>query len=134
MKSVITIIGKNLSQKILPLETGETSLEIDGDIKAVTDNYHTIDELYSHRIVLFMALMKAHKDLSWKSKKHADGTNYEGWFIAGIHTPVGDISYYIPIKYWDVLDSIRTVETAEYTDGHSSIDVLRRISKWLHEL
>jgi hypothetical protein len=56
----------------------------------VSDGYHTMDELYQHRYALFCALCKIYDNyvtpLSsrvtvYKSKKHHDGTMYEGWFI-----------------------------------------------------
>ena len=58
----------------------------------VSDGYHTFKELYEHRVVLFVALITAltqqeyhpSNKICWKSKKHSDGTMYDGWFIAGI--------------------------------------------------
>lgn len=135
MNDSIHITGNNLSQIIKYVGDNEILLVVEGDIDNVSDTYHTIDELYSHRIILFIALMKAHKDLSWKSRKHANGENaYQGWFVAGIHTPEGDISYHIPNRYWDTLDSIKTLEMAPFFDGHTSLDVLHRLSNWIYKL
>ena len=56
--------------------TGETS-----------DGYHTFNELYHHRAVLFSVIVANYPDRAWKSKKHHDGTMYDGMFIVGIDTP-----------------------------------------------
>ena len=57
----------------------------------VSDGYHTFKELYSHRVKLFVALLNTLESLHyrinypskcWKSKLHADGTMFDGWFIA----------------------------------------------------
>ena len=65
----------------LPTITGDTS-----------DGYHTFNELYHHRAVLFSVICNAHPDIAWKSKKHHDGTMYDGMFIVGIETVLGHIS------------------------------------------
>lgn len=55
--------------------TGETS-----------DGYHTFNELYDHRIALFMALCASvpwtPPCKPWRSKKHSDGSSIEGWFVS----------------------------------------------------
>jgi len=38
-------------------------------------------------------------DRSWKSFKHADGTMYDGMFIAGIETPEGQYTYHCEEEY-----------------------------------
>lgn len=59
---------------------------IDGN---TSDGYHTFNELYHHRAVLFSVIVAKFADRAWKSKLHADGTMYEGMFIVGIETPDG---------------------------------------------
>lgn len=63
----------------------EIAEEIDG-LK-----YHSLDELYDHRITLFIALCyfisqgEKNEEFSvWKSHTHSDGSYYNGWFIMGI--------------------------------------------------
>jgi len=100
------------------------------------DGYHTFTELYDHRIRLFIALMWAKWRNAWASKVHADGSIWEGWFIAGIHTKNGDITYHLPMKYWDEVfmcrkdgeqECITTLDKAPEWDGHTSDDVLERL-------
>ena len=101
--------------------TGETS-----------DGYHTFNELYEHRHALFMALAKSTLDISWMSKKHHDGSEMEGWFVAGIHLAYGDISYHLPMRLWDACVTVGfTVrENAPKWDGHTSKDVVDRLMKY----
>ena len=74
------------------------------------DGYHTWDELYEHRIILWKALLSYQEDLNdefgtneknrvWKSKLHFDGTMFDGWFISGIGIEKGEqITYHLPIN------------------------------------
>lgn len=81
---------------------------------------------------LFVALMNAHKDISWKSKKHADGTMFDGdWFIAGMELPTGTITYHLKGQYW-YLAEVKELEFAPNWDGHDSNDVIHRLEGWLN--
>lgn len=100
------------------------------------DGYHTWDELYEHRGTLFIALCREQvngRTVShvWRSKKHHDGTMYEGgWFIMGIGREQGaQISYHLPISKWEKTDFADTLENAPEFDGHSSDDVLERLTR-----
>jgi len=107
------------------LGTGEKYSILPTDI---SDGYHTFDELYEHRVILFIALMQCHKDKSWKSKLHSDGSKFEGWFIGGINKQEGSqITYHLPESYWSEVD-VETLERAPNFDGHTSQNVLTRIS------
>jgi hypothetical protein len=110
----------------------EQTITLIGNNVEVSDGYHTFSELYTHRILLFLALMKSHPHGSWKSKKHDDGTLYEGYFVAGMELPTGMITYHIPLEqFWDHLPEIQELEFAPKWDGHTSEDVILRLSKWL---
>lgn len=108
------------------------SITIQCDVGEVSDGYHTFNELYAHRCALFAALMASYPQLSWKSKQHNDGTTYDGWFIAGMKLPSGDVSYHLPIdEFWDKLKNIPELEFGVKFDGHTSNDVLIRIMNWI---
>ena len=62
----------------------------------INDGYHTMDELYYHRGVLFSVICNQNRSLAWKSRKHSDDTMYDGMFIAGIDTP--EVSIPITVK------------------------------------
>ena len=106
----------------------------------ISDGYHTFGELYEHRIVLFIALCKeisnnsdyqsGQKSSIWRSSYHSDGSNWNGWFIMGIGQEKGEqITYHLPIEYWDETNFAETLEQAPLFDGHTSNNVLLRISK-----
>lgn len=100
------------------------------ELGKISDGYHTFDELYQHRCVLFACLMKSHPELSWKSKKHSDGSEWEGWFIAGMRLPTGDVTYHLPADMWELLGSIDTLELGVVWDGHTSADVVTRLTEF----
>lgn len=96
-------------------------------IQSVSDGYHTFEELYFHRCVLFASLVNQNPDKSWKSKLHEDGTMYPGYFIAGIKTPAGDYSYHYPLEHWDLFEC-RELKFAPRWDFHQPKDVTRLLS------
>ena len=100
------------------------------------DGYHTFDELYDHRITLYIALTKrllnsepSYSNGSiWRSKLHHDGTSFDGWFILGIRTdPSHQITYHLPLSRWDETDFAWTRERAPEWDSHTSDDVIERL-------
>ena len=96
--------------------------------KQVSDGYHTFDELYYHRMILFSLLLNSHKDISWKAKKHHDGTMFdEDSFICGIETPEGQYTYHYKLEYWDMFD-VKELEFAPEYDGHKPSDITRLLS------
>ena len=100
------------------LVTGDTS-----------DGYHTFNELYHHRAVLFSVIVKAFPDKAWKSKQHNDGTMYDGMFIVGIDTPEGQATYHYDIDpYWDMFEC-QEWACAPKWDGHTPAQAIERIGR-----
>jgi hypothetical protein len=105
------------------------------DTNLISDGFHTFGELYEHRIVLFLALAKQliiHRPEMpvWKTRKHDDGIEWDGWFIVGIgNTEGSQITYHLPSSKWDDCAFIPNVERAPKWDGHSPEDVLERLMK-----
>lgn len=107
------------------------------DTNKISDGYHTFEELYEHRIILFIALcrmidgsMESTDGEVWKSKKHSDGTEWNGWFLLGINQDKGNqITYHLSEKYWDDCEFAVTLEQAPEFDGHTSQDVLKRLKE-----
>ena len=108
------------------------------DTGKISDGYHTFDELYEHRIILFIALCKQIDNQPyegdeykiWRSKLHSDNTMFDGWFVMGIGKEKGkQITYHLPIKKWEDIEFAETLEKAPEWDGHTSKDVLSRIAK-----
>ena len=94
-----------------------------------SDGYHTFNELYHHRAVLFSVIVKAFPDKAWKSKQHNDGTMYDGMFIVGIDTSEGQATYHYDIDpYWDMF-KCRELSRAPEWDGHTPAQAIERIRK-----
>lgn len=97
--------------------TGETS-----------DGYHTFNELYHHRAVLFSVVCNDRPGLAWKSKLHHDGTMYDGMFIVGIETPDGQATYHYDVDpCWDMF-KVKELDAAPEWDGHTSAQAIDRIA------
>ena len=98
-------------------------------IEDINDGYHTFNSLYNQRLYLFAALVKAYKELAWKTTYHEDGEQCFGgdWFLVGIDTPEGSYTYHYELKYWDLFDCIE-ISKAKPFDGHTDKDVNRLMS------
>ncbi len=103
----------------------------------ISDGYHTFDELYEHRITLYMLLCKSafhymgSSTPVWISKKHSDGSEWGGWFLLGIYIEKGkQITYHLPISKWEECKEFSIIkEQAPEFDGHTSEDVLKRLKE-----
>ncbi len=92
--------------------------------KDISDKWHTFGDLYHHRMILTLCLVKLLPDYSWKSKLHHDGTMFEDSFIVGFNTPKGQYSYHYDLEYWDMFDVEKLDKAPEY-DGHKPEDIDR---------
>lgn len=116
---------------------GQNSHDMNESEKKVTgetsDGYHTFNELYDHRCTLYLAVMKAHPSLAWISTKHADDSTFDGWFIAGMKLPTGDVSYHLPARMWSLAceTGATILERGHEWDGHTSADVVKRMQAWI---
>lgn len=100
----------------------------------ISDRYHTFNELYHHRALLFASLcMTTFRDKAWKSLLHDDPENnpmYNGMFIVGVDTPSGQATYHYDIyPYWNIF-KVKEVETAPKFDGHTPNDAIDRLYKY----
>ena len=109
----------------------------------VSDGYHTFDDLYKHRIILFIALCRniqqahllsfiSHLEEQaspvWRSRKHSDGSSMVGWFIMGVGYKHGEqVTYHIADEYWGQTNFAKELPAAPEWDGHNSDDVINRI-------
>ena len=111
----------------------DDKVELHGEDIVASDGYHTFDELYEHRIELYIALARecAYREYAldvWRSKLHSDGSSFDGWFVLGIgSTPGMQITYHLPDDRWDDCDFAQEREKAPEFDGHTPADVLKRI-------
>lgn len=132
-----------IDKKITAIVDGEfVDIAVD-DAQKVSDGYHTFEELYDHRITLYIACCRrvllsptiyedgVPRDIPvWRSKLHSDGTMFPGQFILGIGERPGEqITYHLPLDRWDETDFAETLERGPEFDGHTSADVLERLKK-----
>lgn len=95
----------------------------------VSDGYHTFDDLYRHRNLLFVHLCKSvySNQQVWRSIKNSDGAIWKGWFIMGLGKEEGkQITYHLPIEFWEQTHFAETLDKGLW-DGHSSDDVIQRL-------
>lgn len=111
----------------------ENYRKIPDNIGEFSDGYHTFNELYHHRAVLFSVICNMFPEKAWKSKLHDTGDMYEGMFIVGIETKQGQATYhYDVVPYWDMF-KVKELEKAPKWDGHSPSDAIERIGNLLRE-
>lgn len=101
------------------------------DVGEISDGYHTFNQLYHQRAILFATIVNQNKDIAWKSYKHSDGkycfdSNGE-WFIVGINTPEGSYTYHYSKEYWDYF-KCKELDCGKEWDGHTEEDVTRLLS------
>ena len=99
------------------------------DVGELSDGYHTFNQLYYQRMILFATIVKQNKDKAWKSLKHEDGELCfgGGWFIVGIDTPEGSYTYHYEDTYFSLFDC-EELEREKMWDGHTEKDVTRLLS------
>lgn len=110
-----------------------------GDLLDISDGYHTMSELYEHRMALnaalFNILLQTFRVFGnvevMKSRLHNDGTMFEGYFIVLACFPDGknQISYHYEMKYWNLFKIPEVPYVPFEYDGHTSKDVIERLLK-----
>lgn len=106
-------------------------LELPCNAGEVSDGDHTFTELYKHRCLLYLAFLALTKK-GWFSTMHSDGSKYDGWFLAGVTLPSGQISYHLPNEYLEVAAMhLVQLQRGLPWDGHTSTEVLERLKSWM---
>lgn len=91
----------------------------------ISDGYHTFDELYDHRVLLFIYIIRQSPlKAVWKYDE-----GFAGWFCLYYETPAGQISYHVPLKYLGLIKDIVKQDQNYKWDGHTSNDVLYRLAR-----
>lgn len=145
MKHFIITKAHAVSQPIADPSGFTFRMKLEGtDTMQVSDGYHTMDELYDHRITLFIALCRVLKNdyqieggniykTVWRSKRHSDGELCFGTgtqYVLGIRRKAGEqITYHIPIERWEETEFADTLNKAPEFDGHTSQDVIERLKE-----
>ena len=91
---------------------------VNGDI---SDGYHTFDELYEHRCLLYLNLcLTDAKNCYWKP-------DFPGWFCLYWESPRGQISYHLPERLLPIVEAHFQRDDNHKWDGHTGINVLARL-------
>lgn len=96
----------------------------------ISDGDHTFDELYEHRCLLYIAWIIAEKNIV---EPYLVRDHYPDWDLVWCHLPqIGQISYHIHNKYRELYKPhcVELLSNEGY-DGHTSIDVIERIGRYL---
>lgn len=140
--SVIIGICSHTKNKILNLvdklneQLNVKDIAITNNMGEVSDGYHTFNELYHHRAILFAVICNEHPELAWKSLNHdnPDEPMYDGMFIVGINTPNGQATYHYDVDpYWDMFH-VKELDRAPKWDGHTPTDAINRIMSLSNKL
>lgn len=124
---VVRTVYKDLAEFIYSQPTADVVGIPEGGIGNLSDGYHTFNELYHHRAILFSVICNIFPDKAWKSKLHDTGDMFDGMFIVGIETPNGQATYHYDIEpYWDMF-KVKELERAPKWDGHTPTDAIERI-------
>jgi len=108
----------------------------DWKVGDVSDGFHSFDQIYEHRCLLFLATIAAFSNQKtiaehcWKSRLHHNGEMFDGWFVAGINLQEAPISYHLPLRMWNGCVALE-IDRAPEWDGYTSQDVSDRLSRWL---
>ena len=134
IKSPFTKIVPQVTDDLKDVESISFDVE---SLSQVSDGYHTIAELYDHRVTLWIKFCQEFSNrlappewekVVWRSKLHSDGTEFEGWFVLGMFKESGkQMTYHLPNSRWDDTSFADTLDKAPEWDGHTSADVLERL-------
>lgn len=127
-----------MPRAIKDIQEGIDAIKNTGFTGMISDGYHSFDELYHHRAMLFLALcLTSFKNIAWKSLLHNDPKKdpmYPGMFIVGISTPDGDATYHYNIDpYWAMFD-VDELPRAPIFDGHTPNQAIDRIVKYARSI
>ncbi len=110
------------------------------DTGKISDGYHTLKELYDHRVELFITMCRfickypqaGHEVFRVVPPVELDVNDQDyipGWFLMGINREQGkQITYHLPMDRWEDTSFATNVGVNDYDwDTHSSGDVLQRL-------
>lgn len=122
--SILTPLGRETTASAL-----DEWLEHQRNPGSFSDGYHTVDELYDHRVMLWITLCRViGQGLAWRSWTHSDGSAIPDFFLLGLGKQQGtQMTYHLPSRHWEQTEFAETLERAPEFDGHTSADVLRRL-------
>lgn len=124
---IVTNDGRETTEIRITDHSGTDKIGVvDGN---TSDGDHTFSELYDHRHTLFALVLRLYAPYAWKTLKNDKGVQWAGWFICGFQSPYGQVSYHMPMSWWQRLSWVKEIEYNANYDGHNSDDVVERLRK-----
>lgn len=87
----------------------------------ISDGYHTFQELYEHRNLLFINLCLGDSVNCWWKQ------DYEGHFCLYWDSPLGQISYHMGNELLPLIKDIINMDDSDKWDGHTSATSILRL-------
>lgn len=105
---------------------------VNGDM---SDGYHTFDELYEHRCLLYLTWLVEEKLRGIKRDVFFLPDHFEGWDLVATNLGRDQISYHVPAKYRRILERhfTRNDRLESLWDGHTAQDVTERMERRINE-
>ena len=145
VESVLDKMRPESDRRVLQMRADEHRTQY-GSVGFLSDGYHTFDELYDHRIRLWISLCALQQEWNcgdfeppagsqitvWRSRNHSDGELAfgGGWFVLGLAKKAGrQMTYHLPESYWEECEFAQTLPKAPPFDEHTAADVLVRLKK-----
>ncbi len=121
-----SLVPKELWDAIDSLKNANVVPIPETGIGDLSDGYHTFNQLYFQRCILFAQIVNDHPNRAWKTRCHEDGQPCfgGGWFLVTIDTPSGAYGYHFEDKHWDLFDC-EELPKAKHWDGYTEKDVMR---------
>ncbi len=106
--------------------TEKTFKIVDGEI---SDGYHTFDELYDHRCLLYLTWLVQEQRLGSERRVYFVRNHYPNWDLLVAYINDEQVSYHIRIYYRDILEKhFKEVDEKEHEfDGYTPEDVADRL-------
>lgn len=108
---------------------------VNGDM---SDGYHTFDELYEHRCLLYLLWLV--EEAKWGAGRKREvfwvKDHFEGWDLVATNVGRKQISYHVPSEYRPVLEKcfVRKESLDDVFDGHTSQAVAQRMKERINDL
>jgi hypothetical protein len=104
-----------------------------------SDGYHTVGELYRHRLLLTATMFHSwvFSPSGWscyRTRRHNPEDSepmFPGMFKVGAELPTGEITYHYPDGCWDLFATTPEIEHSPKYDGHTSTEVSNRLEMYL---
>lgn len=103
---------------------GAMNSKISGE---TSDGYHTFNELYDHRCLLWINLILS----KMPGPHYWVKDHFPDWDMLMMQTGFGQISYHVPMKFRELYERKLPALSlgSHHWDGHTSKDVIERLKK-----